>query len=262
MISNPSKIIDPYLQIAEGSTRYSVVNKFGRAIDGVQTSATDLWERADSAATQSIWTAPTTARTHAIVSSSANDDGDPAGTGARTLRIYGLTSWTTAETSEDITLNGVGSVNTSNSYVIIHRMQVLTKGASGPNVGTITATAAVDGTITATILPGAGQTQMAIYGIPSVKTAYMTGYYTALQESAAAAALTVDLRLLVNPNPDAELLSFLIKHTLGLTSTGTTYFRHDFKPYFKITGPAIIKLDGIASAADTDVSGGFDLILA
>jgi hypothetical protein len=241
----------------------SSVNKFGRAPSGVQVTATDIWDRANATPTQQIWVAPTTARIHDIVSTSINDDGSPVGTGARTLRVYGLTAWNADETSEDITLDGTSNVATANSYVIIHRMRVLTFGSSGPNVGTITATAQTDGTVTAQINIGEGQTQMAIYGVPSTKTAYMTEYYAAIHEAGGtpSTAEAVDISLYINPIPDSELAGFLVKHTLGVATTGTTYFNHTFKPYFKITGPAIIKMQGLGSGADLDTSAGFDLIL-
>ena len=66
------------------------------------------------------------------------------GVGARTIRIYGLKTWDLAETSEVMYLQGVFPQNTDNSYVIIHRMEVLTKGATSVNSGAIKATAASD----------------------------------------------------------------------------------------------------------------------
>ena len=238
---------------------YSSVNKFGRSTDVDSATDTDIWDRANATDGQTIWVAPTQARTHQIVSTSANDDGDPVGTGARTIRVYGLTSWSADEASEDITMNGTTNVATSNSYVIIHRMKVLTKGASGPNVGKITATADTDGTVTAQINAGEGQTQMAIYGVPSTKRMYVCSYYA----SAIKAALSVSaaISLLVNPEPDAELTKFLIKHTNGIMTDGSTYLRHEFAPFFRVDGPAIIKLQGNASANNTDVDGGFDAYL-
>ena len=181
--SNPG-IGDPMLGIPKGDfSGYTAVNKFGRSTDVDDGVNTDIWDVANansypSAALdqQAIWVPPTTARTHQIASTSANDDGDPVGTGARTIQVYGLTGWGAAETSEVVTMNGTTDVATSSSYVIIHRMKVLTYGGSGPNVGSITATADTDDTITAMIAPGEGQTQMAIYGFPSTQTAYMTGF--------------------------------------------------------------------------------------
>ncbi len=248
------------------------VNKFGRAIDGVQQTLTDIWDRANATPTQQIWIAPTQARIHTILSTS-DEDSDTGGTvaqgdGARTIRVFGLTAWNTAEVSEDIVMDGTATggnaYTTVNSYVIIHRMRVLTKGnnAGGPNVGVITATAVTDGTVTAQINVAEGQTQMAIYGIPSTQTAYMTCYYGSIHDAGVGvAAYRADMLLKVNPEPDAELINFLIKNTNGLQSTGTGYARHCFEPYFKIPGPAIIKIQMIGTADDGDASAGFDLIL-
>ncbi len=233
------------------------VNKFGRS-NNVDAGPTDIWDMANTVQDQAIWVAPTQARIHDIVSASASDDGDPAGVGARTLRVFGLTDWDTAEVSEDITLNGTTNVPTVNAYVIIHRMRVLTKGATSVNVGNITATAQTDGTITAEIYAGQGQTQMAIYGIPSTQAAYMTSFWAGLNKATAG---DVDIYLRENPEPGDELLNFLIKHTFGVSTTGESYVRHPFDPYHKIPGPAIIKLQGRGTPANMDVSAGFDLIV-
>lgn len=239
----------------------SSVNKFGRAPSGIQTTITDIWDRADATPTQQIWVAPTQARTHQITSSSASDDGDPVGVGAQTLRISGLTDWDTKEVTEDITLNGVSNVPTANQYVIIHRMRVLNKGATNVNVGTITATADTDASITAAILPGQGQTQMAIYGIPSKQKAYVTQYYASYNKSGGAAG-AVDMSFLSNDTPDSELLKFRVQHTKGVQSTGSSDIPHQFLPYLECVGPCILKMQGVGSAADQDVSAGFDIILA
>jgi hypothetical protein len=236
---------------------WGAVNKFGRA-NNVDAAPTDIWDRANTAEDQDIWVAPTQARIHDIVSSSASDDGSPAGVGARTLRIFGLTDWDTAEVSEDIVLNGTTDVPTVNAYVIIHRMRVLTKGATGVNVGTITATAQTDNTITAEIYAGQGQTQMAIYGIPSTQAAYILSFWAGLNKATEGAA---DIYLLENPEPDSELLNFLVKHTFGLKSLGKGYVRHPFDPFSKIPGPAILKVMGRGTPANMDVSAGFDLIV-
>ncbi len=255
----PLPIGDPMLAIAMGEvTDLTSVNKFGRSTNVDSATDTDIWDGANATLDQPVWVAPTAACLHAIVSSSASDDGSPVGVGARTIRVYGLATWDDVETSEDITLNGVGAVNTEGSYVIIHRMKVLTKGATGTNVGIIKATAASGGSITAQINAGEGQTQMAIYGISSLEKAYMTSYYASAIKSATGVGVMVSL--LVNPEPDAELTNFLVKHTNGLGADATNYMQQEFAPYFGITGPAIIKIQANSSANDTDVSAGFDLI--
>lgn len=250
---------DPFLDIAKGIIANTLsVNKFGRSKD-VDSHDTDIWDGAVAGDAGDKWVAPTAARIHTIVSNSINDDGSPVGTGARTIKIYGLTSWDTEEESETVIMNGTTGVLTTKAYVIIHRMKVITSGSEGPNVGVITATALTDGTITAEIVEMEGQTQMAIYGIPSTQNAYMTSYYSSAIK--ASSSLAVKIGLLVNTEPDDNILSFLIKHTIGLATEGSSYIKHGFKPYFGISGPAIIKINANSSASGTDVSAGFDLIL-
>ncbi len=251
---------DFMLEVAQGKVAgYNSVNKFGRSTNVDSATDTDIHDGANATDNVDIWVAPTQARTHNIVSTSASDDGSPAGAGARTLRVYGLTDWDADEVSEDITLNGTSNVATANTYVIIHRMQVLTKGATNVNVGVITATAQTDGTVTAQINAGQGQTQMAIYGVPSTKVAYMCSYYCSAIK--AASSLSVAMSLLANPEPDSQISTFQVKHTIGIATEGTNYANHEFRVPVRFAGPVLLKLQGNASSNNTDVSAGFDLIL-
>lgn len=251
---------DPDLEIARGDLqRLKAVNQPGRSTN-VDAAKTDVWDGANATDDIKIWVAPTTARIHQIASSSASDDGSPAGVGARTIEVAGLTSWDTKEVSEIITLNGLTNVPTVNSYVIIHRMKVLTKGPTSPNVGVITATADVDGTVTSQINAGIGRTQMAVYGVPSIQTAFVKSYYATVIKNAAAVRIMIEL--CVNPESDVELLGFITEHSFGLDSGGSSDIQHFFDPPFKFPGPTIIKVQADSSAANSDVSAGFDMILA
>ena len=249
------------LQVSRGLVSgITAVNKFGSAPSGIQTSATDIWSRADATPTQQIWVAPTTARIHAIVSSSDLDGktASPSSVGARTLKIWGLTSWTTAEVNETVTLDGTTSVNTANSYVIIHRMKVLTAGTTAINVGTITATAATDTTITAVILPTDGQTQMAIYGAPSTQTFYLVSYGLSINDSVAQTRVKCTLE--VNETPDSSPLNvrFTRKWELQIQNSGTSFANREFEPYIALPGPCIIKVQGTANTPDVDGSAAFN----
>ncbi len=261
------------LEISKGNIPgHFSVNKYGRASDGIQLTTTDIWDRADAAATQQIWLAPTAARIHEILSTS-DADSDTGGTvaqgqGARTIRIFGLQTWSSNETNEDIimdgTATGVNSVDTANSYVIIHRMKVLTHGTAGPNVGIITATAVSDVTVTAQIGAGNGQTEMSIYGVPSTQVAYMTSFdVNAHNTGNPSTVIETDFDLLVNehPNVDPTPAAFLVKANVGLIATGSTIFNKIYDPPFKVAGPAIIKFQGIATTADTEAVAEYDLIL-
>lgn len=236
---------------------YTIVNKFGRSTNVDSGVATDLWDGANSTDDIDIWVPPTQARVHDIKSTSANDDA--TGTGVRTIRIYGLTSWGSDEVSELISMDGATNVSSTNSYVIIHRMKTMTAGSGGTNAGKITATAQTDATVTAQINVGQGQTQMAIYGVPSTQNAYMCAYYVSAMK--ASGSHMIDCNIMANPEPNNNLDTWVVKHSIGLMTTGTNFIRQPFDPQKTFEGPTIIKLQASGSSNDLDVSGGFDLVL-
>ena len=244
-------VSDYALEVAKGNIEgTSSVQKYGRNTSISSGTQEDIW---DGGAT---WVAPTAARTHQVASTSTSDAA--AGVGAKTIEISGLTSWATKEVSEVISMNGTTNVQTANSYVIIHRMKVLTKGATNVNVGVITATADTDSTVTARIDIGRGQSQMAIYGVPSIQTAYVFRFYSNILK--ASGTVEVDSLLLVNPEPDVELLNFITKHTFSNSNVAmNTQIKLDVPKTF--AGPCIIKMAAIPDANSTDVGAGFDLFL-
>ena len=259
ILGDPS--VDYFIEtVSNNLAGITYIDKFGRNIEIDAGVVADIWDGGNTGDEALIWVAPTTARTHNIKSSSTSDDGDPVGVGARTIKVFGLTDWGTAEVAEDITLNGTSNVATANSYVIIHRMKVLTKGATDVNVGLITATAQTDGTITAQIRAGQGQTQMAIYGIPSTQTLYLGRFYANVNKAGGAAGL-VDVALCYNPEPDSELKNFLVKHTFGLQTVGTSALTIPYYTPKKFAGPGILKAQVTSGTENMDLSAGFDGVL-
>lgn len=236
----------------------SHINKFGRATNVDNGIATDIWDRANATDDQDIWVAPTSAVIHNIKSTSVSDAA--AGVGTRTLKVFGLVDFDTNEVSEIIIMNGITDVPTVNSFILIHRMEVLTKGATSANVGTITATGVGGGNpITAQINPGEGQTLMAIYGIPSTQIGFITNFYISVQTIQT--GKEVIGKLLSNREPQDELINFDTKHVIGIGGSGTTDAQHRFYPYKIFEGPCIIKMQASADANNMDVASGFDLIL-
>ena len=172
-----------------------------------------------------------------------------------------MADWNTAEATETVSGNLNAGIVMSNAGVMINRMKVTPQATSTTaNAGTITATAATDGTITAQINPGEGQTQMAIYGIPSTQTLDVNDFYATINKSSGTLG-TINFSPVVNPNPDVQTLVFLTKNTRGLQSTGSSSDNFPFSPPWRITGPAIIKIQGVASANDIEASAGFNGIL-
>ena len=256
-------VLDPALEISRGLVPgQTTVNKFGHAPDAVDTAITDIWDNAD---TTNVWIAPTQARRHQLLSTS-DEDSDTGGTvaqggGARTVRVFGLTTWGTAESNEDVIMDGTATggsaVFTTRTYVIIHRIKVLTSGATSINVGTITAIAETDGTITAQIDPLNGQTEMAIYGVPSTQKFYLTDWSCNIDKAQGVVA-AADFILKVNENADVQLTNFLRKQDISLQSTGTSMFQRSFTVYPCYAGPCIIKVQATSTVNGLDGEAQFD----
>ena len=110
------------------------------------------------------------------VSSSSTAD-TSAGTGARTVQLYGLDS-DYNEINEVITLNGQTSVNTTQEFLRINRMIIRSAGSGGTNAGVVyagtgTVTSGVPANKYATVAIGDGQTLMALWTVPAGYTAYV-----------------------------------------------------------------------------------------
>ena len=240
------RYVEQELAIAKGDVPgHKGVNKFGRTENADSAVPTDVW----SAPAQPIWLAPTAPRIHAIASTDAETNG------ATEVQVYGLVDWDTPESSE---LVAVGA-NTAASYVIIHRMKVTAYGSAGPNIGIITATAATDGTITARIEAGIGQTEMAIYGIPSTQSAYMDHFYVTLERDSpvgATAETTILWTQLVETYP-----AIFTRKASDVIATDHGGHTHEYHPPKTFNGPGIIKLQLVSDANDTHADGGFDLVV-
>ena len=236
----------------------STVNKFGEAIDCDNGVETDVWDGADGSTSTDIWVPPTTARVHDIESDDSDDD-NSGGTGARTVQIFGLTSWDTEEVSEIVELNGTTAAETENAYVIIYRMRVLTWGSGGVNAGVITATAQTDGTVTAAILAGNNQTQMCIYGVPSNKKLRLSKVYAGIVKGTGNTQ-RADGELLVMTDPEtnaANNTAWTNKENFQLVEANPPW-KHDYKEPKKIDGPAIVKIQVVTNSNNTKCTGGFD----
>lgn len=249
---------DAMLELSKSDDpRHVPVNKFGRNTN-VDSTPTDIWDLT----TQPIWLAPTAARIHTIASDNAADT--TAGTGVDTVIVTYLPDWDTMELTETVSGNLNAGLPMVNAAVMIHRMETVPQATTlaTVNLGTITATAAVDGTITAQINPGNGQTEMAIYGVPSTHTAYMPIMSAGLlKANLTSTEIFANIDLLYNPNPDVQTLAFLSKHPTMTASKAQNPFVHEFKPYKKFVGPGIIKMQANGSTINLDVSGGFDMFV-
>jgi hypothetical protein len=244
------------LEVSKGKIpSHGVLHKFGRTENADSGVVTDIWDRANAVDNQPIWVAPTEARIHNLVSTSVNDTA--LGSGALNVFITGLKTWDSPPEGELVALDGQTPVATQFSWVIIHRMLVLNSGGTFMNEGLITCTAAVDGTVTAQIAAGNGQTQMAIYGIPSTHTFHVTNFFSHIAlGSPSGSGAAIEGRL--NTEPDTQLPMFRLVRELSMRDAGTSALGMPIQPPGPIAGPAIIKLQATSDAADTIVVAGFD----
>lgn len=239
------------LEVAKGNvSKHSLITKFGHnPTVNTGTTPEDIWNYGGA------YVAPTTARVHAIVSDSANDTS--AGTGARTVLIIGIND-SYARTTETVTMNGTTPVNTVNSYLHIHLMQVQAVGSGGVNAGNITATAATDATVTCSIDATHGQSESAVYLVPSGYTAYIMRVRARMNNSTANSAAVVGLYTI----PFG--ISLQLKTQIAVNNTGSSFVELDYTSSapFIVPEKSWIKLRCTSvTNNNTEIQGEYDLIL-
>jgi hypothetical protein len=145
----------------------------------------------------SLYTFPAAASILKVSSSSANDAA--AGTGARTIQIEGLNA-AYEPVVETVILNGQTEVNTTNSYLRVNKMIVLTAGSGGTSVGNIYAgTGTVTAGVPAVVVNQTGilsnESESAFYTVPAGFTAYITRWTLSSGNGTANASTRFTLRV-------------------------------------------------------------------
>ena len=188
--------------------------KFGRISDVDIGTPEDVWEG------QGDYTGHPESFTPELVqinSASANDTA--AGTGARTVRIYGLkTSSSTEYESEDITLNGTSWVNSTNTWWRINRCIVLTAGSTGGNEGGLTCRGVTTNSAIFFVMQiGMNQTQVAAFTVPASKTLYIRYLRVSMERaSGAAGSALVTVRAREPGGVYRAVRAFDITHSNGV----------------------------------------------
>jgi len=248
---------DFMLEVAKGDiTGHSSINKFGHNL--AATSGEDVW---GGGGTYGFY--PTESVTVDIKSSSANDTS--AGTGARTVQVYGLdSSWELQD--ETVTLNGTTEVALANEYVRLFRGIVLTAGTNETNVGNITVQSSeaaggiADNTIGIYIVAGDGQTQHAIYTTPANTTAYFLKGYVGVADDDKNGEVAV-FQWLARPNTVANG-AWAVKGEMGCNTLGSGTWQYEYGvPSGGIPGKTDIRIKVLLATATLAVAGGFDLVL-
>lgn len=240
-----------WLDVSRGRvTGVSVVHKFGRnpalvAAAGFETvwSGLGLYTGHNATAAEIV----------EVFSDQAADTG--AGTGARTVRLFGLDG-ARASITEVVILDGVTPVDTVNSYLRLDRIKVLTAGSGGENEGDITArqsvtTANVFAIVTATY----NQTMITAFTVPADKTAYLDGWICSMNGTLAA-----DLTCRITWREPGSV--FQVKEEFLLQLTGDPVERRHYRiPKNSIPPGTDIRVDVDTTMSNVAASAAMDIIL-
>lgn len=157
---NQMSISAPLLEISlEHVTGYKSIVIEGNNED-IDTGTEDIWSEGGNLVYL------TAAETMNIASDDAADTS--ADTGARTVEVRGLDG-AYLEIEETVILNGVSNVLTSNSYLRVFSIEVLTAGSGEENAGIIKATASTAGTVQCAVPIGESVSKNSQFTVPAGK---------------------------------------------------------------------------------------------
>lgn len=193
----------------------------------------------------------TSAEIVTVVSSSANDAA--AGTGARTVKISGLNAnW--FEQSETVTLNGVGLVDSVNSYLRVFSFEVLTAGSGGVTAGAISiAQKVTTANIFLVVAAGLNREFSTQYTIPANRKGYLNKIYGRVRKGTAS---SIDgFVLFRTENGPIQQI-----HPFSLSSAITLNREMDGGTYFPPKTDILLRVSA-CSADNTEVVAGYGLVL-
>lgn len=202
------------IQLRQGKLGGKVVQKFGFN-PAISTDEETVWDDGG------LYGYISTATTLKVSSSSANDDS--AGTGARTVEIFGLDdNWN--EVSETITMDGQTAVTTTETYMRVHRAVVRTAGTGETNAGDIyVGDGAVSSGVPATkylkMTAGEGQTLMALWTVPAGYTLYL--FNATIGTGSTASNKYLESRLKVRPFGEVFQTKVVVTQANGM-------YKHEF----------------------------------
>lgn len=237
------------LQVARGQIAYhKTIFKFGFNPD-VDDALETVWAQGG------LYSYLSAATVLKVSSSSTNDTS--AGTGARTVELFGLDA-NYDEISETVTLSGQTAVNTTQSFLRIYRMVVRSAGSGGTNAGVIyagtgTVTSGVPANKYATIAIGDGQTLMALWTVPRGYTAYVT--QTDITVATIQNNKYATVSFLSRPLGEA----FQVKDKFVKSSSGHSQI-YTFPLKFEEKTDLEMRCIGDSSGADIAIAAAFDVV--
>jgi len=245
-------IVDFIFDVAKGNVPgHSSINKFGHN-PAVATTGEDVWS---GGGTYMFY--PDTAKNMELVCDSSADSA--AGTGARSVQVYGLDSnW--LEINEVVILGGSDTVALTNKYIRMYRAIVITAGSYETNKGVIAIQDTGAGTVGAYIDADDGQTQQAIYTVPAGKTAYFVKGYTAMKnDDKNGEDASFKWKARWNNGGDG---AWATKGQISLINIGSSWWQYQYGiPAGPLVEKTDIKIECYEASATVGATAGFDLLL-
>lgn len=235
------------LQVSRGQvTAHYPIFKFG-FVRGVDDSLETVWDGGG------LYSYIPTATVLKVSSTSTADTS--AGTGARTVRLYGLDA-DYKEIEEVVTLNGQTAVNTTNTFIRIFRACVTSAGSGGENAGTIyagtgTVTSGVPANSYLQITPSNNQTMMSVWTVPAGHTLYVMQSDVTVATTQTSKYATISLVA----RPDGEVFQVRERFLVDVASVNTHY---DYPLKFEEKTDIEFRIIGNSAAAGIDASAAFE----
>lgn len=236
------------LQVARGQiTMHSAINVFGYNPD-VDTSEESIWPDGGTVPH------PTVASVLKISSSSADDTS--AGTGARTVAIFGIDANYNV-VSESVILDGQTPVNTGNSYLYVNQFYVTSVGSGGVNAGNInagtgTVTSGVPAVLYDIIATGYNNRTTAHYCVPAGYTGYLTTGVITTGQATGSTSVTAFLK---QHGPDG------ISRVGAVSTLNNGSVQYDFTYPYIIPEKNCVGAIAVGTAANNSASAYFNIVL-
>lgn len=224
------------------------IEKFGRNATVASGTAEDVWDGGG------IYLFPTIASKLDIVSTSA-EDGAGTLTGALSITISGLDE-NFDPVSETVTLTGLATAQSENTYMRVYRVAVRTSGSAGTNVGIITLDSQSEVLEFARISAGKGQTNMALYTVPRGKKGYLKRWYVSMLRATGVTSTALDIDIFRREFGEA----WKSTQPMGIQNDGAGVHAYDFYAPIEFGEKSDLVVNVIPSA-NADVTAGFTMIL-
>lgn len=239
-------------EVAEGLRQgYETWNKWGYNADIDIASLETIWSSGG------IFARMTSAETLNVVSTSTDDDGDPAGIGAQSVIIYGIDANHLPQT-EIVTLDGTTTVTTSNTWLGVNRVALYLAGSNAVNVGDINIDATTAATRQAQIPAGEGSTQQALSFVPAKHKALIDWMFINSVKDGAGGNPLVTIKCWVTSLVSGA--KYEVFRTLMETAVSDV---HELKPSqpFVVGEKSLIEFQASTSSNDTAISLRYSYIL-